>query len=178
MQNTIRKSALYALILGLTVVGPTAAPQVVQAGLLDGAIGGAVLGSLVGGRKGARTGAIIGGIGGAVGESSNRRRMQEQQQDHYNRQQAEFQQAQQERFQMERAAIRANEQAAAANSPQGKIVKQSQSALTLLGFDVGPADGQLNQATIDAIRSYQSSYNLLATGQPSEELLAHMRENL
>ena len=78
----------------------------------------------------------------------------------------------------EREAIRANEQAAAANSPQGKIVKQSQSALTLLGFDVGPADGQLNQATIDAIRSYQSSYKLLATGQPSEELVAHMRENL
>ena len=79
---------------------------------------------------------------------------------------------------MERDRNRALEQQAAVNSPQGKIIKQTQSALTLMGFDVGVADGQLDQATIDAIRAYQNSYKLLATGQPSEELLAHMRDNL
>ena len=103
---------------------------------------------------------------------------QQQQQAQYNHQQAELQQAQQERLQAERARNQALEQQAAADSPQNKIVKQTQSALTLLGFDVGVADGQLNQLTIEAIRAYQNSYNLLATGQPSEELLAHMRDNL
>jgi peptidoglycan hydrolase-like protein with peptidoglycan-binding domain len=31
----------------------------------------------------------------------------------------------------------------------------------LLGFDVGVADGQMNQVTIDAIRAYQDSYKNL-----------------
>jgi hypothetical protein len=178
MQNIIPKLAFHSLLLSLALTGATTVPRIAQAGLLDGAVGGAVLGSLVGGRRGARTGAIIGGIGGAVSESSNRRRAQEYQQAHYERQQAELRQAQQERFEIERARSQAIEQQAAANSPQGKMIKQTQSALTLMGFDVGAADGQLNQATVDAIRSYQVSHKLLATGQPSEELLAHMRDNL
>jgi hypothetical protein len=178
MQNLMRKLAFYSLLLGLALTGSTAVPRTAQAGLLDGAIGGAVLGSLVGGRRGARTGAVIGGIGGAVTESSARRRAQEQQQAYYDRQQEKQQQAQQDRLRMERERNRAFEQQAAADSPQGKMIKQTQSALTLMGFDVGAANGQLNQATIDAIRAYQLSYKLLATGQPSEELLAHMRNNL
>ena len=178
MKNFVPETAFFTLFLSLTLAGSTALPQVAQAGFLNDVIGGAVLGGLVGGRRGARTGAIIGGIAGAAKESSHRRKAQEQQQAYYNRQQAELQQAQQERFQKERARNQALEQQAATNSPQGKIVKQAQSALTLMGFDVGVADGQLNQVTMDAIRAYQTSYKLLATGQPSEELLAHMRENL
>jgi len=79
---------------------------------------------------------------------------------------------------MERDRNQAQQPQAAASSPQGMLVRQTQSALTLMGFDIGAADGQLNQQTVDAIRAYQNSYKLLATGQPSEELLAHMRENL
>jgi len=178
MQNITRKLAIHTLLLGLVLTGSTVVPRTAEAGLFDGAIGGAVLGSLVGGRKGARTGAIIGGIGGAVSESNYRRNAQREQQAYYEQQQAELRQAQQQRLEMERARSQAIEQQAAANGPQGKMIKQVQSALTLMGFDVGAPDGQLNQATVDAIRSYQNSYNLLATGQPSEELLAHMRDNL
>jgi hypothetical protein len=178
MKNSTHKTAIYTVIISLALMGSATAPQTARAGFLNNAIGGAVLGGLVGGRRGARTGAIIGGIAGAATESSHRRKAKQQQQAYYNRQQAELQQAQQERFQMERARNRALEQQAAVNSPQGKIIKQTQSALTLMGFDVGVADGQLDQATIDAIRAYQNSYKLLATGQPSEELLAHMRDNL
>jgi peptidoglycan hydrolase-like protein with peptidoglycan-binding domain len=79
---------------------------------------------------------------------------------------------------MERDRHRALERKAVANSPQGKLVRQTQSALTLMGFDIGLADGQLNKETVDAIRAYQNSYKLLATGQPSDELLTHMKKNL
>jgi len=178
MKNCIHKTSIYTVILSVALIGSATVSRTSHAGFLNDAVGGAVLGGLVGGRRGARTGAIIGGITGVASESKRRRREQDQQRAYYNRQQAEIQQAQQERFQMERARNQTLEQQAAAANPQGKIIKQTQSALTLMGFDVGIADGQLNQKTIDAIRTYQNSYKLLATGQPSEELLAHMRDNL
>lgn len=58
------------------------------------------------------------------------------------------------------------------------LVKRTQSALTLLGFDIANANGQLDESTVTAIRSYQQSFGLFATGNPSQELLDHMKRQL
>jgi membrane-bound lytic murein transglycosylase B len=46
-----------------------------------------------------------------------------------------------------------------------------QSALNSRGFDTGTPDGILGPATRSAIRSYQSSQNLVADGYADRELL-------
>ncbi len=54
-------------------------------------------------------------------------------------------------------------------------VFQIQSTLNELGYDAGPADGQIGSRTRGAITSYQRDQGLLVTGQPSQSLLDHIR---
>lgn len=56
-----------------------------------------------------------------------------------------------------------------------QTVRDLQAELNARGYDAGPVDGQMGRRTSDAIRSYQSKNGLLATGQPSEALLEHVR---
>src|SRR5690606_22037785 len=44
-------------------------------------------------------------------------------------------------------------------------------------FDAGPADGLMGNRTRQAIDAYQRANGLLATGQPSQSLLDHIRAN-
>jgi peptidoglycan hydrolase-like protein with peptidoglycan-binding domain len=53
-----------------------------------------------------------------------------------------------------------------------------QDALRALGYEVGRSSGRLSDETRAAIRSYESDHGLLASGQPSAELLEHMRRNI
>jgi len=52
----------------------------------------------------------------------------------------------------------------------------TQEALLDLGYDIGEIDGLIGSATRAAIRKFQQSQHLPVTGQPSEELLAHMQK--
>ena len=45
-----------------------------------------------------------------------------------------------------------------------------QNDLTTLGYDTGPADGELSTKTIIAISKFQSEHNLEVTGEPSPQL--------
>lgn len=55
-------------------------------------------------------------------------------------------------------------------------VRTIQSLLKSLGFNPGPADGALDAKTHDAIRNYQRALGLVVNGEPSEALLAHLRQ--
>ncbi len=44
-----------------------------------------------------------------------------------------------------------------------------------MGYNPGPADGQMGRRTRDAIRAYQYDRQLTIDGQASERLLAHIR---
>jgi len=55
-------------------------------------------------------------------------------------------------------------------------VRTIQTLLTTLGFETGPADGALDAQTRDAIRNYQRALGLVMTGEPSDSLLAHLRQ--
>lgn len=55
-------------------------------------------------------------------------------------------------------------------------VKEIQSLLNRLSFNPGPADGKPGKATRDAIRQYQQVAGLPVTGEPSGELLTHLRQ--
>ena len=46
-----------------------------------------------------------------------------------------------------------------------------QKGLTARGFDTGGSDGVIGPKTRDAIRAYQSSRGMAATGEPSVTLL-------
>jgi peptidoglycan hydrolase-like protein with peptidoglycan-binding domain len=57
-------------------------------------------------------------------------------------------------------------------------IRMAQQQLKEAGFDPGPIDGQLGQKTAQAIREYQKSNGLPATGQldePTKELLMTQR---
>lgn len=154
-----------------------------RAGILGGAVGGAIIGGILGGDDGAEAGAIIGGIGGAA-QMGARRREERRRREYYERQQYERQQRmEEERLRLERERtemMRQSQQppAAVPQSGDAVLVQQIQSALTLLGFNVGAADGRMTEATVEAIRAYQQSSGLLATGSASPELLEHMKQNL
>jgi hypothetical protein len=153
-----------------------------DAGLFGGALRGAVIGGIIGGDDGAEAGAIIGGIAGAS-QASARRREAKRRQDQYYRQEAERRrQVEEERLQLERertALLRQQQQqASVVQGADASLVKRTQSALTLLGFDVANVNGQLDESTTTAIRAYQQSFGLLATGGPSQELLDHMKQQL
>lgn len=172
------------LAISVAVIGIMAESKPVHAGLLGGALKGAIIGGIIGGGDGAEAGAIIGGIGGAVNASA-RRKDQRRRQDVYYRQEMERRRKLDEQrleVQRERNRILAAQQSQPSTQNYGnyrkRLVRNTQSALTLLGFDVGNADGQMNERTESAIRSYQQSYGLLATGAPSKELIKHMKREL
>jgi hypothetical protein len=52
----------------------------------------------------------------------------------------------------------------------------TQESLLDLGYDIGEIDGVIGRGTRKAIRSFQKSQGLKVTGQPSEALLAKMRQ--
>lgn len=54
------------------------------------------------------------------------------------------------------------------------IVSQIQEQLVQMGFYPGPADGESNQLTEDAVRAYQSVNKLKIDGRPTEDVLVHM----
>lgn len=54
------------------------------------------------------------------------------------------------------------------------IVSQIQEQLMQLGLYPGPADGENNPLTQDAVRSYQSVNNMAVDGRPTEDVLVHM----
>jgi peptidoglycan hydrolase-like protein with peptidoglycan-binding domain len=53
-----------------------------------------------------------------------------------------------------------------------------QAALRSLDYEVGYPSGRLDNETRAAIRSYESDHGLLMSGEPSAELLRHMRERV
>ncbi len=65
-----------------------------------------------------------------------------------------------------------------APEPSSQQIADTQDALRALGYDVGRRSGRLTDATQAAIRRYESDHGLLASGQPSAELLRHMRRNV
>jgi len=54
-------------------------------------------------------------------------------------------------------------------------VAQIQRSLSMLGYDPGPADGQMGPRTRTAIAAYQRSAGLAADGRPTEGLAAHLQ---
>ncbi len=128
---------------------------------IQGAVGGAIIGGVIGGKKGIGKGAVIGGAVGVVGgaiEDSERRRARR----HYNR-----------RHHVRRKARRVYSSPAPATS---QLVYDTQTTLSDLGYDPGPADGVFGGKTSSAIKSYQTDAGLLVTGRPSNALLNHMRK--
>ena len=57
-------------------------------------------------------------------------------------------------------------------------ISDIQDALRALGYEIGRSSGRLTDETRAAIRSYESDHGLLASGQPSAELLQHMRRSI
>lgn len=57
-------------------------------------------------------------------------------------------------------------------------VADIQEALRGLDYSVGRASGRLDDETRAAIRSYESDHGLLMSGEPSAELLRHMRDRV
>jgi len=57
-------------------------------------------------------------------------------------------------------------------------VADIQTALGSLDYSVGRPSGRLDDETRAAIRSYESDHGLLMSGEPSAELLRHMRERV
>lgn len=55
------------------------------------------------------------------------------------------------------------------------LVKEIQARLILLGYNAGEIDGIYGTKTEHGIRAYQADYHLLTDGQPSPELLEHMK---
>ena len=60
------------------------------------------------------------------------------------------------------------------NVAQDQLAKAVQRELTALGYVVGRSDGTLDEATREAISSYQKSHGLPVTGTPSDDLLRHI----
>jgi putative peptidoglycan binding protein/YmgG-like glycine-zipper protein len=101
-----------------------------------GAGGGAVAGAAVGGPVGAVVGAGVGGVAGHEVAKS------------------------------EEASGRRTQTAAAPRTVyDSSYVRSVQQALTDRGYSPGPADGQWGPSTEDALRRFQSSQGLQATGQ-------------
>ena len=58
------------------------------------------------------------------------------------------------------------------------LVSRIQKELAALGYDPGPPDGVLGTRTRTAIRKYQSQKGLDADGEPSKQLLSHIRRSI
>ena len=63
---------------------------------------------------------------------------------------------------------------AAQDGPPELLIKAVQRELSTRGYDVGPADGKLNDKTRAAISAYQGHEGLPVTGQASDDLLRHI----
>ncbi|AGA34987.1 Peptidoglycan-binding domain 1 [Thioalkalivibrio nitratireducens DSM 14787] len=62
--------------------------------------------------------------------------------------------------------------------PVSQLVADIQEALRSLGYDAPAPSGRLTEATRDAIRAYEADRGLLVSGEPSAELLEHMRRRI
>jgi hypothetical protein len=58
------------------------------------------------------------------------------------------------------------------------LVREIQGLLDRIGLSPGPIDGQIGPGTRASIVAYQSEHGLLADGQATEDLLAHLREEV
>jgi outer membrane lipoprotein SlyB len=135
---------------------------------LGGALRGAIVGDLIDGRDGAAAGAVIGGLIGA-GEAAAQKKKQEESR----QRQAEWeasQQAEQERIRQQQA------EAAPEQSAAQTLRIETQKSLIRLGYDPGEI-GEAGPALTDAVMQYQSSKQLLETGELSQALLTHMLRN-
>jgi peptidoglycan hydrolase-like protein with peptidoglycan-binding domain len=63
---------------------------------------------------------------------------------------------------------------AADKGPPELLIRAVQRELATRGYDVGPADGKLNDKTRAAISAYEVSEGLPVTGQASDDLLRHI----
>ncbi len=154
-------------------------------GLLGGALGAAV-GGAVGGGKGAGIGAAA-GIGAGLlgshlateGERKDEARREAYQQGYQQGQQQGTQQGQQQGQQQYQAYQQQQPPAAPQTfqqpGPNAQLVRDVQSELSALGYDVGAIDGQVGARTINAVQSYQYNNNLLVDGQVTQQLLDHVR---
>ncbi len=142
-------------------------------GLLGGALGAAV-GGAVGGGKGAGIGAAAGIGAGLLGShlATEGERKDEARRDAY---QQGYQQGQQQQYQAYQQQPPQAPQAYQQPGPNAQLVRDVQSELTALGYDVGAIDGQVGARTINAVQSYQYNNNLLVDGQVTQQLLDHVR---
>ena len=76
----------------------------------------------------------------------------------------------------DRAAQRSSDRRGRALT-QTQLITQTQADLQRHGYNLTYAGGRLNGETRDAIRDYQQKHGLEVTGQPSERLLATMRQD-
>ena len=61
------------------------------------------------------------------------------------------------------------------SDPSHDAVRQAQSFLALLGYDIGSMDGLFGEHTMAAVRQFQQDMGITSTGRISEELLALLR---
>lgn len=143
-----------AFALGIAMPRPASA-QIVERGV-EGGVLGAIIGGAVGGGKGVGRGAAIGaGVGVAAGAIERDQRKQAYRR-HY------------------------GPPPPPPPPPHGgyaSLVAKTQVALSRLGYQPGPVDGQMGPGTASAIRRYQYAWGLPVTGQPSYPLLHHMHEH-
>lgn len=76
-----------------------------------------------------------------------------------------------------RTAHRDDEGGATADADAAQLVIDLQTELRRAGYAVPAVSGALDAATETAIRTYQADHDLLTTGQPSEQLLAHIHRS-
>ncbi len=176
--STTRMMAV-AAGLAVATLGIDSDAQAQDRYLTGGLLGGA-LGAAIGGAAGGGTGAGIGaaaGIGaGLLGahlsrgddEEERRRQAYQQQQQQQQYQGTPAPQAYQQGYQQPQGTYQAPPADAA-------VVRDVQTELSALGYDVGAIDGQMSPMTINAIQSYEYNNNLLMTGQVSPQLLDHIR---
>lgn len=165
MRNHAAVSLLSVLALGF--VADSASAGVFGAGL-GGALRGAIVGDLIDGRNGAAAGAVIGGLIGAGEAASQQKKREESVQ-----RQAEWeagQKAEEERIRQQRAEIAPQQSA-------GQTLRiETQKSLVRLGYDPGEI-GEAGPELTNAVMEYQSSKQLLETGELSQALLTHMLQN-
>jgi len=173
--KTLLRNKLFAftLIIFGTIFQPSLNAQILGRGF-GGAMSGAVLGSLVGGRNGAQKGAMIGGAIGLI-EGSVEKSNNESKREARERQQAEREKIERDRYQAE--LNNQKKQEATQDNIDTGTVMEIQKSLMRLNYDPGNINGQMQPATENAIRLYEQKYKLLETGKPSQELLKHMLRN-
>lgn len=155
--------------------------------------GGGLIGGVVGGLAGGGTGAVIGvaagaGLGAMKSSADEQKRTRkaeeakasaEQERVDLEKQRWEAEQQQQQEqmdAQQQQQQQASQEQQLRATAVQATLIADLQRSLTLLGYDTGGIDGQVGPGTTSAIQAYQTDQGLLVDGQPSEQLLQHMRQ--